>query len=301
MLGAVGLLLGEFHALHPSRGNGGLAKVEIVGIQELVEFHVSIVTFYNFRFWLKLADDFADSGEFFRRYFGCFVEKDGVAEFNLLDYEIFNVFILDVLHHEGVSAFEFALHPHCIHDCDDVVQAADSVLGVYPSEGRDAAYCLGNRFRLADSAGFYDDVFEFLHCHDFGNLFNQVGFERAADASVLKRNEALVLLADHSAFGNQVCVNVYFAYVVDNHGETYSFPIVENPVQQGSLAASKIARQQQNRYFFFHHAPLFQNFAQTYTKVLTFGSLIRKYAIIPGFVDGIMKYICRIASSGQDR
>ena len=200
--------------------------VEFVGIQEFIKVHIGIVTFDYFSLRLKLADDFADSGKLFRRNFRGFVEENGIAELNLLDYKIFDVLVLDVFHHKGVTALKFALHPHGIHDCDDVVQAADPVLCVWSSKGRDAAYCLCNRFGFTYSTRLDYDVIEFFHGHDFANLLNQVCLECTADAPVLKGHETLVFLSYHSAFGNKVCVNVDFSYVIDNHSETYSSSIV---------------------------------------------------------------------------
>ena len=51
-------------------------------------------------------------------------------------------------------------------------------------------------------------------------MLYQVRFQRAADAAVLKRNEAFVFLAHDAALLDEVRVNVYLAYVIDDNCES---------------------------------------------------------------------------------
>ena len=89
---------------------------------------------------------------------------------------------------------------------------------------------LCDRFGFADAAGFDNDIVETLHPHDFAYLLYQVRFQRAADATVLKRNEAFVFLAHDAALLNEVRVNVYLAYVIDDNCESDALFIGENMV-----------------------------------------------------------------------
>ena len=253
MLGLAGVLLGGLDALDPAGGGRHLVVVEQTGVQQLVELDVSVVALDDFGLRLKLADDGLYAFEFLRRHFRRLVEEDCVAELNLLNYKIFDVFLVDVLHHEGVAAVELALHSHRIDHRHDVVEPADAVLRVETAEGRDAADCPRDGLRLADSAGLDDDVVELLHPHDFINLLDEIRLERAADAAVLERDETLVLLSDHSAFLDEVRVYVHFPYVIDNHGEAYALFICQNPVEERRLAASEIAGEQEHRNFFLFH------------------------------------------------
>ncbi len=253
MLGLMGILLGGLDALDPAGGRRHLVVVEKVSVQQLFKRHVRVVALDDFGFRLKLADDGLYALEFFRRNFRRLVEEDGVAELNLLDNKVLYVFLVDVLHHEGVAAVELALHSHRIDHRHDVVEPADTVLRVEAAEGRYAAYRPRDGLRLADSACLDDDVIELLHPHDFVNLFYQVGLERAADAAVLKRDETLVLLADHSAFLDEVRIDVHLSYVIDNDGEAYALFICQNPVEERRLAASEIAGEQEHRNFFLFH------------------------------------------------
>ena len=69
-----------------------------------------------------------------------------------------------------------------------------------------------------------------FHPHDFAYLLYQVRFQRAADAAVLKRNEAFVFLAHDAALLDEVRVNVYLAYVIDDNCESDALFIGENMV-----------------------------------------------------------------------
>ena len=90
-------------------------------------------------------------------------------------------------------------------------------------------------------------------------MLDEVGLERAADAAVLQGNQAVVFLAYHTTFGNQVGVDVDFTQIVDNHGEADAAPVVEDAVDQGGFTAAEVTGQQEDRDFFqiFHFSLLF--------------------------------------------
>ena len=147
----------------------------------------------------------------------CLVQKNDITEFNLPDDKIFNVFLVNPFPGKVVAAGEFALQAQGVHYGSDAVQAADAILGVHAAQAGNGADGLRDGFRFADAAGFDDDIIETLHPHDFAYLLYQVRFQRTTDATVLKRNEAFVFLAHNAAFLDEVCIDVYLAYVIDDN------------------------------------------------------------------------------------
>ena len=193
---------------------------------------------------LDSPDDLPDSGKFPGLHFGCLVEQDDVAELYLPDDEILYVLLADVLAGEAVSASEFAFHAQGIDDGHDAVEAADAVFAVCLPESRDGADGLGYRFRLADAAGFYDDIVEALHLHEFIYLLHKVGLEG---------DQTVVLASDDSSLLDKVRINVDLSYIIDYYGKPYSFPVGKNVVDEGRLSASEITGQKQDRNCLFFH------------------------------------------------
>ena len=150
------------------------------------------------------------------------IEKNEVAELNLLDYEACEVLLADVALDEFVAASEFALEAKRIDHCGDAIKPCYAVAGEFLAHRRDAADGLGNRFGFADAARFDDDVVEALKAEQVPDLGDQVHLERAADAAVLKGYEAVVLLADNSAFLDERSIDVYLADVVYDDREAYA-------------------------------------------------------------------------------
>ena len=104
-----------------------------------------------------------------------------------------------------------------------------------------------------EAAGINDNVVELVHLHDFDQLIHQVGFQCAADATVLQRDQTVVTLTDHTALLNKGSVNVDLTYIIDNNRKTDSFLVFENTVHQRSLATAEISCQKQDRHFLVFH------------------------------------------------
>ena len=121
------------------------------------------------------------------------------------------------------------------------------------SESGDAADGLRNRFRLADTAGLYDNVVELSARHQFIQLLNEVSLQGTADAAVLQSHQAVILLGHHSPFLNEGRVYIDLAYIIDYHRKPDPLPIREDMVDQCCLAAAEISCQQQYRHFFQIH------------------------------------------------
>ena len=259
-----------FDALNPACGCRHFVKVKHSCADKSVKVDSGIVAFYDFGARLDSPDDLPDSGKFLRLNFGCLVEQDDVAELYLPDNEILYVLLTDVPAGEAVSAAELAFHAQGIYNGHDAVEAADAVFAVCLSESRDGADGLGYRLRLADAAGFYDDIVEALHLHEFIYLLHKVGLEGAADAAVLQGHQTVVLASDDSSLLNKVRVNVDFSYIIDYYGKPYSFPVGKNVVDKGCLSASEITGQKQDRNCLVFH---------------------RVISLFPGFVSALVRGI----------
>ncbi len=218
----VTLVVVGLNAFNPTCRACNIVVIKEIGVKNLLKRHVAEVALYNLRLWLEGTDNRLDSLPFLRRNLGRLVQKHNVAELNLLNEKVLDVLLADVIHHEGVSAVELALHPHSVDHSHDAVKPCCAVFRVKPSKRRDAADGARNRLRFADAARLDYEVVELLHTGDFVNLLNQVALQGAADATVLKCHETLVLLSHNAALLDEVSINVHFAYVVDYHSETYS-------------------------------------------------------------------------------
>ena len=118
---------------------------------------------------------------------------------------------------------------------------------------RNGAECLGNRFRFTDATRFNHDVVEALHLHDFEHLLYQVCLQRTADTAILQSYQAVVFLSHHATFLYKVCINVHFAYVIDDNGKLNATFIRKDVIYQRRFATTQITGQQQYGDFYCIH------------------------------------------------
>ncbi|EEC55348.1 hypothetical protein BACEGG_00376 [Bacteroides eggerthii DSM 20697] len=194
-------------------------EVEHFCMDDFFQVYVRIITFDYFGSGLQGVYDLPDAFHFFGLDFRYLVQQDDITEFNLLDDKILDVLVINSFSGKIVAARKFTLQAQGIHYGSDAVQAADAVFGVHAAHSGYGTDGLGDRFRFANAAGFNDDIVETLHSQDFAYLFYQIHLQGAADASVLKCDKAFIFFANDTAFLNKVCINVHFAYVVDNDGK----------------------------------------------------------------------------------
>ena len=178
------------------------------------------------------------------------VHHDSVAEFNLLDEEVRDVFFFEVLVQEFLAAGEFVGEAGDVHHRDDVVQVAGEGAPVAaPQLASGHADSLGDRDGFADAARFDEDVVELVHFEEFGNLFQEVGLEGTADAAVGERDDfAGIFLGDVSALFDERLVDVHFADVVHDDGDVVALLVVENVVEEGGFTGSEVTGEQCDRY-----------------------------------------------------
>ncbi len=208
-----------FNLLNPGGRCGNLVEVEHVGIQYLIEFHVAIVTVYDLGLGLEGANDFPDAPQFLRTDLGGFVQQHDVAELNLLDDEVLDIFLVDVLARQIQSAAKLVPHAEGIDDGHDTVEAWIALFCHFRSHRRDAADGLRNGAWLTDAAGLDDDVVEALQGDDVLQLLDEIHLQCTADTSVLQGHERVVLLVHDTALLDEGGIDVDFSDIVDDDGK----------------------------------------------------------------------------------
>lgn len=87
------LVEGFVDFLNPGGGSGSLPEVEEMSVEELAEVDIAIVAFDDLGFRLEGMYGAFDHVGIFLRNFRNLVEKHDVAELDLLDHEIFEIFL----------------------------------------------------------------------------------------------------------------------------------------------------------------------------------------------------------------
>ena len=85
-----------FQFLNPGCRCCHFLVVEEVGVQQFVEFHITVVAIDNLCFFLDAAHDLAYPFQLVRLDVGSFVQQYDVAKLDLLDDEVIDVLFVDV-------------------------------------------------------------------------------------------------------------------------------------------------------------------------------------------------------------
>ena len=234
---------------HPCGRRGHLLEVEGAGVEQIFEGHVAVVRVDDFRLGLEGADDGADAAGLFLGDLIYLVEQYDVAELNLVDDETLDALLVGGnLLRESVAAAELCLESQGVDDRADAVETRRAVFGVFGVETGHETDGLGDGLGLADAAGLDDDIVELVVGGKLGELLDEVGAQRAADASVLEGHQVVLVAAAHdAALLDELGVDVHFAQVIDNHGKAYVAFVGEDAVQQRRLAAAEITGEQKHR------------------------------------------------------
>ena len=234
-----------FDFIYPGGGGGDAVEVEGVGVEELLEGDVAIIALDDFGFGLEGTDDLTDTAELIGCHLGGFVQEDEVAELDLLNDEVLDVVLVQIGTQEVLAAAELVAHTEGIDDGGYAIDDGDAVADVFEAHRGDGADGLRDGSGFADAAGLDDDVVETLLTGDVAELFDEIHLQRAADAPVLKGYEVVVLLGHYPTLLNEVGIDVDFADVVDDDGETDAATVVEDTVQECGLAAAEVTGQEQ--------------------------------------------------------
>ena len=217
--------------LYPCGGGSDLVEVEVVGIEDLADCHLTVGSLNDLCLGLERADDLFDIDQLFLSDEVDLVEDDGVAELDLLDQQVLDILIVDIVIQESAAAAEFTAQSSRVNDGHDVVQTAElgqSGIVVGAVEHRDG---LRDRDRLTDARSLDQDVIELLLLYQAEDLLDQIGLESTADTAVLERYKVLVLLIDDAALLDQLSVDVDLADIVDDDGDLIALLVVEHMIQ----------------------------------------------------------------------
>ena len=188
----------------PSTRFGNLVEVELLRVENVLHVDLAVVRLDHLGGRLQSLHDGLHVFQVVLVERINLVQNNRVAEFNLLDEQVCDIFFFEIFVEELFATGKFVSEAEHVHNGDDVVQMAGERSAVLATE---LATCkangLGYRNRFADTASFDEDVVELAHFQKFGNLFDQVGLERAADTTVRKRDDlARIFLRDVSALFN---------------------------------------------------------------------------------------------------
>ena len=243
-------LLHEF--LGPGGGTADLFEVELLGVEDILHLDLAVVRLDHLGFGLQRAYHRLHVLEVVLADGIDLVHDDGVAELDLLDKEVCDVLFFEVVRKELLAACEFVGEAGHVHHGNDVVEVAGEGTAVTAAQlltGDADGLC--DRHGFADTACLDEDVVELVHLEEFGNLFQEVGLEGAADAAIRKWHYlAGIFLRDVPALLDERLVDVHFADVVHDDGDVVTLLVVEHKVQEGRLSGSEVTGEQRDRYRF---------------------------------------------------
>ena len=234
----IGIWIGVLQLVDPGGGGGYLLEVELLGMDELLEGHITIVALDDVGLGLDGADNLANLCQLLARHLGSLVQQDGVAELNLLDDQILNILLVDVGAQQVVAALELVAHTQGIDHRNHAVELQIAVLDILGTQLGDADNGLGNGTGLADAAGLDDDIVEAVHGQDVLQLLDEVHLQGAADAAVLQGYQGVVLLAYHPTLLNEVGIDVHLADIVYNDSKLDTLLVLKDTIEQCGLSAA---------------------------------------------------------------
>ena len=232
--------------MNPSGRRSHFFKVELLGMQNLVEVYVSIVTLDDVGLRLDSTDNLLHLSQLLLRHLRSLVQQDDVTELYLLNHQILNILFVYVLTHQIVAILELVAHAECIDHGDDTVQLQITVLHIIGSKRRDIDDGLCNRCRFANATGLDNDVVEAVHAGNVTQLLHQVHLQRATDAAILQSHQRVVLLTHYSTLLYQVGVDVHLADIIDDNCKLNTLLILQDAIQERGLTTAQITRQQQD-------------------------------------------------------
>ena len=97
-------------AAKPSGPGLRLAEIENIGIQETLDIHICVIALDNLRLKLNLPDNPLHLLQRLRLHVSHLVQQKYIAELNLLNDKVFDIFFLKILSLEILSAAEFVHH-----------------------------------------------------------------------------------------------------------------------------------------------------------------------------------------------
>ena len=140
---------GTFYLLYPCGGSYGTLKVEEMCIKQPVKVYVTVIALNNFGLRLQSTYYGTYSAGFFTCNLRNLIEQNDITELYLLDYEIFDVFFINILTCQIVTAAEISLQSQCVNHSNDTVKTWAVRTRRPGRHSLHSAYSLCYRFRLA--------------------------------------------------------------------------------------------------------------------------------------------------------
>ena len=137
MLFCLNLIQRTLYLANPCRRRCHTFEMKHPCVDYLVKVDLRIVAFYSLGLRLNCLDDGLDALQLVWADHRCLVEQNDVAEFNLLDYQILNIFLADILARKIVAAAKLVLQSQRVDDRHNTVKTGDAILAVCLAETRD--------------------------------------------------------------------------------------------------------------------------------------------------------------------
>ena len=137
MLFCLNLIQRTLYLANPCRRRCHTFEMKHPCVDYLVKVDLRIVAIYYLGLRLNCLDDGLDALKLVWADHRCLVEQNDVAEFNLLDYQIFNIFLADILARKIVAAAKLVLQSQHVDDRHNAVKTGDAILAVCLAETRD--------------------------------------------------------------------------------------------------------------------------------------------------------------------
>ena len=110
---------------NPTRRKYSLAEIKAFAVHNALNIDIAEIGLNNLGVRLQCAYNDLQFSQFFRRDKADFVKKNDVAELNLLDNKVFNIFLVNILLNEFASASEFLSHTEGVdHRNDGICRAS---------------------------------------------------------------------------------------------------------------------------------------------------------------------------------
>ena len=119
------------YLVNPCSRCSHFVEVEAMGVEQQVEVYIAVIARYNLRLGLQCTHYVYKMGVLFGRNLRCLVEQYGVAELNLLYYEVLKIVFVEVLLLQIVAATELVLHAQSVHYGHYTVKAWHAILNVF--------------------------------------------------------------------------------------------------------------------------------------------------------------------------
>ena len=119
------------YLVNPCSRCSHFVEVESMGVEQQVEVHIAVIARNNLCLGLQCTYYVYKMRVLFGRNLRCLVEQYGVAELNLLYYEVLKIVFVDVLLLQIVAATELILHTQSVHYGHYAVKTWHTVFGVF--------------------------------------------------------------------------------------------------------------------------------------------------------------------------